>query len=235
MGPASSGAFTKSREVPRSALVSETASRHSGPRPRAAASPTRTPLGGFVMACHSQGASTTMTPDPVPIDGLLVQHSGSGGGLLPKFGPDAGGGTPPALNSEDFDQSSNSKHVDEIILINDDNNDDNDSWDSERELRDLESFPGRNPPSSDNGEADDDEDAPMREQSQVAGSSRRGGRQRSSLRSTTPTSFNISSSSSQKCICDCRSKDYCCSSLKCRNDQQRYRPRRVCHGWTRGH
>ena len=38
------------------------------------------------------------------------------------------------------------------------------------------------------------------------------------------TSLKIESSSSHKCICNCRSKDYFCSSLKCRNDQQLYRP-----------
>ena len=36
--------------------------------------------------------------------------------------------------------------------------------------------------------------------------------------------FENESSSSRKCVCNCRSKDYVCSSLKCRNDQQRYRP-----------
>ena len=88
MGPVGSG--SKSRAVPRSALVSETASHHKGRRPRAAASPTRTPMGGFVIASGGRGAQTIVTPDPSAIDGLLARSSGLGGGVLLDFGPVAG-------------------------------------------------------------------------------------------------------------------------------------------------
>ena len=88
--------------------------------------------------------------------------------MLPAFGPAVGVEVLPDLNSEHFD-----KHFTDIGIDNDkynnnnnNNNDTDDSWDSEKELSVLESFPGRSPPGSDNEEADDD--APVGEHWQVA-------------------------------------------------------------------
>ena len=144
------------------------------------------------MACRGQGAQAIVTPDPSPIDGLLVRHSGSGAECCAILDQLRWAECRPFLNFEDFDQALNSDNVDKSIFIDADNSKKTTAGIRKKktDLSDLESFPGRSPPSSDNGEADDDDDdAPMGEQWQVAGSSRRGGSRRSSLTSTTSTSL----------------------------------------------
>ena len=88
------------------------------------------------MACRGQGAPTMVTPDPSPIDCLLVRKSSMGNGMLPNVGSAAWGGVVPDLHSENFDQS--------FLIDSDNSNNSNEtdgSWDSEKELSDLDSFP----------------------------------------------------------------------------------------------
>ena len=107
----------------------------------------------FPSRCaRSNGVFGIVSCEAIAMPGTTSYKAGSSGGSCGSSGVARGVCWP----IYDFDES----RFFGFDFIDDgpgDNSKPDDSWDSERELCDLESFPGRSPPGSDNGEADDDD------------------------------------------------------------------------------